>query len=120
MSYSARCYGIFAGLSGFVGVVLGAAAAHKAVDTYAADLLRQASLYQLIHSVMLFMICERAGLAARIARPFFAVGTILFCGGLAAKAMTGIASASHVVPFGGGCLMLGWIATAAIFLRRQN
>jgi uncharacterized membrane protein YgdD (TMEM256/DUF423 family) len=121
MDNGQKYYGIFAGLGGFFGVALGALAAHKAHDAYAAELLKQASTYTLIHSLTLLFVCKRPGKIICLACFLFALGILLFCGGLAVKALTGVATIGWLIPFGGGCLMSGWLAVAAAqFTRNEN
>jgi uncharacterized membrane protein YgdD (TMEM256/DUF423 family) len=121
MDNGQKYYGIFAGLGGFFGVLLGALAAHKAHDAYAADLLRQASYYALVHSLALLFICQRPGKIVCLACFLFAIGILLFCGGLSIKAITGAMAIGWLIPFGGTCLMLGWLAVAAApFTKSKN
>ena len=105
-------YGVFAGLGGFLGVLLGALAAHKAADAHAAELLRQASFYAIAHSLALLIICRNPGKAVCLACFLFTLGMLLFCGGLVVKALLGTSPISWLIPFGGGCLMAGWLAVA--------
>jgi uncharacterized membrane protein YgdD (TMEM256/DUF423 family) len=116
MQNGEKYYGVFAGLGGFLGVLLGALAAHKAADAHATDLLRQASYYAIAHSLALLFICRKPGKAVCLACFLFALGILLFCGGLACKALLGAMIIPWLIPFGGGCLMAGWLAVAASFL----
>src|SRR5271155_1404405 len=100
-------YGVYAGLGGFMGVLLGALAAHKATDAHAAELLRQASFYAIAHSLALLIVCQRPGKAVCLACFLFALGILLFCGGLAVKGFLGTLPISWMIPFGGSCLMAG-------------
>ena len=111
---------LLAGLCGFAGVVMGALAAHKAQDAYAEGLLRQASLYDLVHSAALLALAARSEKAARIACLFFFAGILLFCGGLAVKALIGQTVIAKLVPAGGTCLMLGWLSVAALAFRKSD
>jgi uncharacterized membrane protein YgdD (TMEM256/DUF423 family) len=119
MKKSQRLFEFFAALGGFAGVVIGALAAHKVQDSYAEGLLRLASFYALIHSVALLVLAPRSGKAAHLACLFFAVGILLFCGGLCVKALVGATFIAKLVPGGGTCLMLGWLATAVHALTRS-
>jgi uncharacterized membrane protein YgdD (TMEM256/DUF423 family) len=114
-------YGIFAGIAGFMGMVFGAMAAHKAQDAYSAALLGQASFYALIHSLALLHICRRPGHIITLACILFTFGMILFCGGLALKGFSAeFAFVSPIIPFGGGCLMMGWLTLTLAELTRKN
>jgi uncharacterized membrane protein YgdD (TMEM256/DUF423 family) len=114
---------IFAGLSGLLGVALGAGAAHalkRVLDERALALVETAVRYQLVHAAAL------VGLAALIMRPWpalqwvawaWAAGTVLFCGSLYLLAFTGVRAFAHVAPFGGLALILGWGLLAVLALR---
>ena len=114
---------VFAGLSGALGVALGAGAAHalrRLLDERALALVETAVRYQLIHAAAL------VGLAALMARPWpalhwvawaWAIGTVLFCGSLYLLAFTGVRAFAHVAPFGGAALILGWLLLAFFAFR---
>lgn len=114
---------IFAGLSGAIGVALGAGAAHglrRVLDERALALVETGVRYQLIHAAAL------VGLAALIVRPWpalawvawaWAAGTVLFCGALYLLAFTGLRPFAHVAPFGGAAFILGWALLAFLALR---
>lgn len=110
---------IFAGLSGALGVALGAGAAHglrRVLDERALALVETGVRYQLFHAVAML------GLAALMAaRPWpalawvawaWAAGTALFCGALYLLAFTGARGFAHVAPFGGFAFILGWALLA--------
>jgi uncharacterized membrane protein YgdD (TMEM256/DUF423 family) len=113
----------FAGVSGLLGVALGAGAAHglrRLLDERALALVETAVRYQLIHAAAL------VGLAALLARPWpalhwvawaWAAGTVLFCGSLYLLAFTGLRGFVHVAPLGGLAFILGWALLAIFALR---
>ena len=75
-----------------------------------------AQQYHVWHSLGLIVV----GLASsRAERPLawsarlLAIGTVLFSGSLYAMALTKMTWLGAVTPFGGACLILGWLALAA-------
>jgi len=120
MKSGQKYFELLAGLCGFAGVVMGALAAHKAQDPYAEGLLRQASLYDLVHCAALLVLAARQEKAARMACFLFIIGILLFCGGLAVKALIGQTIIAKLVPAGGTCLMMGWLSVAALAFRKEN
>ncbi len=101
-----------AALNGAVAVGMGAYAAHGLAEPSAAW-ARTASQYQAWHALGVLLLC-----ALPPARPFavarwaFLVGTVLFCGSLYALALGAPRGAASFAPFGGGTLILGWLAVA--------
>ena len=114
---------VFAGISGLIGVALGAGAAHalkRMLDERALALVETAVRYQLIHAAAL------VGLAALIVRPWpalqwvawaWALGTVLFCGSLYLLAFTGLRGFAPVAPLGGLAFIVGWGLLAFFALR---
>jgi len=108
---------LLAGLSGAVGVGMGAGAAHGFSTRLAPDALawvRTGAEYQLWHSVLLAAV----GLFGAHAKSFtaaallLAFGILIFCGSLYVMAFTGMRWLGAVTPFGGAGLIAGWIALA--------
>ena len=117
-----------AGIVGAAGVTLGAFAAHGLADKLAEDgftpedVLKKldtcdvAVRYHLTHAVALLALSaapsgwapKRRGLAAI----FFLLGLGMFCGVLYAQSIGGLKGFNLVVPIGGLCFILGWLATA--------
>lgn len=120
-SLSTRVFVVLAGLYGFCGVALGAMASHAAASPAAAEELRIAGLYALIHAPALLVISSRP--LARFS-PLqlggwaFAAGVLLFCGSLSMKAAFGWRAT--LAPFGGTLLMAGWLlAGFSAFVSRR-
>jgi uncharacterized membrane protein YgdD (TMEM256/DUF423 family) len=105
-------WGIVAGVSGFVAVVMGAVGAHAVADAHLAALVETASLYELIHAGVLLWLSGARGKYALAARWLFLGATLLFCGTLYLKALLGWDAAVRLAPFGGVCFMLGWLLIA--------
>lgn len=105
-----------AGLSGLIGVAMGAFAAHGVSDEAAAGWLRTGGQYQLLHSLAVFagfsLDPHARGRAARTAAWLFLAGVLLFSGSLYLMAFTGIRALGMVTPMGGVLLMAGWAALA--------
>jgi uncharacterized membrane protein YgdD (TMEM256/DUF423 family) len=112
MGFEQRKWGVVAGFNGFVAVVMGAVGAHAVADVHLATLVESASLYELIHAVALLWLCGQRGKFAPAARWFFLIGTVLFCGALYLKAMTGWDAIVRLAPFGGVSFMVGWLLIA--------
>ena len=114
-----------AGLAGLASVIAGALAAHLADEPHAAELLRTGALYGLVHAAVLIGLIgmaqgrePRRG-AAVVAGWSFAVGIVLFSGSLFALAAGAARWAGWVTPAGGLLLIVGWMALAALALRRH-
>ncbi len=101
---------MFAGLTGFLGLIIGAIAAHQAHTPQAAALLQEASLYALIHSALLIAVSQRNNNVSCLSCFLLAVGMLLFCGGITLRALAPIHFSLWLIPVGGGCLMFGWLA----------
>jgi uncharacterized membrane protein YgdD (TMEM256/DUF423 family) len=113
----ARFLLILAGLSGFLGVALGAFGAHALQDRLEPRMLEifeTGVRYHLIHALALF------GVALLLLRSpsgwfgasgwLFAAGILVFSGSLYVLALTGIRGFGAVTPIGGLSFLLGWIA----------
>lgn len=120
-----RLWLLIAGLGGAASVIAGAAAAHLADDQPTATLLRNGSLYGMVHAAALLALIgfaqgrePRRGLAT-VAGWFFALGIVLFSFGQFAHAATGLREFAYVVPFGGTAFILGWVLIALLAFRRR-
>jgi uncharacterized membrane protein YgdD (TMEM256/DUF423 family) len=104
-----------AAISGFLAVAFGAFGAHGLKTILAADGMLAAwqtgALYHLVHSVVLFALSQRAGVA-RLPFALFGIGIILFSGSLYAMAATNVQKLGIITPFGGLCVLGGWLALA--------
>ncbi|HEX3537456.1 MAG TPA: DUF423 domain-containing protein [Stellaceae bacterium] len=120
-----RIWLLVAGLGGLASVLAGAVAAHVAGDPHMAELLRTGALYGMVHAAALIAVIAlaqgrepRRG-AAAVAGTSFALGIVLFSGGLFALALGAPRWTGWVAPFGGASLMLGWAALAVLGFRRR-
>jgi uncharacterized membrane protein YgdD (TMEM256/DUF423 family) len=117
MQLIARQWGIVAGLSGFIAIVMGALGAHAVADAHLAALVETASLYQLIHALALLWLSGQQGKYLPVARWLFLIATMLFCGTLYLKALAGWDGAVRLAPFGGVGFMAGWLVIALAYCR---
>ena len=106
---------ISAAISGFLSVVLGAFGAHtlkSVLDDYGKSVYEKAVLYQMFHTIALFIVGILQHLAKDI--PFsiagwgFLIGILLFSGSLYLLAATGTKWFGAITPFGGVAFLFGW------------
>ncbi len=107
-------------LSGFVGVALGAFAAHGLKARLAPELLATFEIgvrYQMYHALALLGVawaCTRwPGGAALAAGWLFIAGTLVFSGSLYLLALTGTRWLGAITPMGGLAFLAGWLCLAA-------
>ena len=111
-----RLFYICAGVAGFLGVALGAFAAHALKASLSPDLLvvfETGVRYQMYH---VFALCAAAwGYARWPSRPFalagglFAAGIVVFSGSLYLLAFTGVRWLGAITPLGGLAFLAGWL-----------
>jgi len=108
-------------LFGLTGVAVGAVAAHALTVPHAAAIVERASLYQILHAIVLLVIASQPGRVAALARMAFMLGVVLFCGGIYLKYLANQSWAGALTPYGGTALMAGWLfAACAGFCRRDR
>lgn len=112
-------YGVLGALSGLIAVLAGAFGAHALrarLDAPMIQLFETAARYQMFHALALVAVWLAQARAARTPLAFagglFIAGTVLFSGSLYTLALTGVRAWGAVAPFGGMCLILGWLALA--------
>jgi uncharacterized membrane protein YgdD (TMEM256/DUF423 family) len=120
-----RLWLFIAGLGGAASVIAGAVAAHLSNDAATATLLRNGSLYGMVHAAALVGVVgfaqgrePRRGVAGVVGW-CFALGIVLFSLGQFAHAATGLRQFGWAVPFGGTAFILGWAALAILAMRRR-
>jgi uncharacterized membrane protein YgdD (TMEM256/DUF423 family) len=120
-----RLWLFIAGFGGAVSVAAGAVAAHLADDPATATLLRNGSLYGMVHAAALVAVIgfaqgrePRRG-AAVVAGWCFALGIVLFSLGQFAHAVSGLHQFALIVPVGGAAFILGWASLAILAFRRR-
>lgn len=103
---------IVSGISGFLAVGLGAFGAHGLKNTLPPDMMdiyKTGVLYHLIHSVVLLAISLNSSKRFYLSAVFFLAGIILFSFSLYCYAFTGVTAFAIITPFGGLCLLAGWL-----------
>jgi uncharacterized membrane protein YgdD (TMEM256/DUF423 family) len=102
--------------SGFVGVALGAFAAHALKARIAPEQLATFEVgvrYQLIHALALLAVAwahtRWPGRWVQVSGWLFIVGTLLFSGSLYALSLSSVRALGIVTPIGGIALLAGWL-----------
>jgi uncharacterized membrane protein YgdD (TMEM256/DUF423 family) len=112
----ARLWLLLSACAGFIGVALGAFAAHglksQLTPVYLA-VFQTGTHYQLIHALALFgvglLAVQRPSRLLNCAGALFTLGVVLFSGSLYALTLSGISALGMVTPFGGLALLAGWV-----------
>jgi len=104
-----------AAISGFLSVALGAFGAHtlkNVLDDYGKSIYQKAVLYQMFHTIALFVVGTLQHLVKdtpfSIAGWGFLIGILLFSGSLYLMATTGTKWLGAITPFGGVGFLFGW------------
>lgn len=109
---------LLAGLFGAAGVGAAAAAAHVGGGTN----LETASHFLLFNAVALAALAalalqlSRGGVLLKVGASAIALGTLLFSGDLASRALMDVKLLGGSAPFGGSLMILGWLMVAATAL----
>lgn len=119
---AARFFGAAGAMGLFLGVALGAFAAHELSGRLSTEMLgvfETGVRYQMYHSLALLAVAFFAdkGKLFRYAGVFYIVGIVLFSFSLYALAVTGIDGLGIITPFGGLSLLAGHILLLSGFLR---
>jgi uncharacterized membrane protein YgdD (TMEM256/DUF423 family) len=114
-----RLFFTIGSLSGFLGVGLGAFAAHALKSRLDADLLAIFEVgvrYQMYHAFALLAVawaCTRwPGAILTASGWLFVSGTVLFSGSLYALSLSGVRWLGAITPIGGLALLAGWLCLA--------
>ena len=106
---------ISAGISGFLSVGLGAFGAHSLkniLDEYGKSIYEKAVLYQMFHTLALFLVGVLYHLFKEtsffLAAWGFLIGIVLFSGSLYVLAITNVKWLGVITPFGGVAFLFGW------------
>jgi uncharacterized membrane protein YgdD (TMEM256/DUF423 family) len=110
---------IGAAAAGFLGVALGAFAAHALKTTLTPDMLavfETGVRYQMYHAFALFAAAWGSGRwqtrPFSIAGGLFAAGIVIFSGSLYLLAFTGLRWPGAITPLGGLAFLAGWLCLA--------
>lgn len=112
-------------LYGLIAVTLGAYAAHGLRQRLGERLLAVFETgvdYQAVHALALLftglmLLHTPESRWAALAGWLFLIGIVLFSGSLYLLAITGYSKLGIVTPFGGGILLLGWLALVVFAIR---
>jgi uncharacterized membrane protein YgdD (TMEM256/DUF423 family) len=106
---------ISAAISGLFSVGLGAFGAHSLkniLDEYRKSIYEKAVLYQMFHTLALFLIGVLCHLFKEISFSLsgwgFLIGILLFSGSLYVMAITGVKWLGAITPIGGVAFLFGW------------
>lgn len=112
----ARFWLLLSAFAGFIGVALGAFAAHGLKSRLTPEYLavfQTGTHYQLIHALALFgvglLALHMPGRLVNLAGGAFAVGILLFSGSLYLLTLSGIGKLGMITPFGGVAFLIGWL-----------
>jgi len=103
---------IIGGISGFLGVALGAFGAHVLEPKLSAEMINiynKGILYHLIHSVVILSIALTGKERFYKCALFFTIGIILFSFSLYLYATTQILTFALITPLGGLGFLVGWL-----------
>ena len=121
-----RTFLLIGSCAGFLGVALGAFAAHGLRGRLSAeslDVFETGARYQLYHALAILIVAIAAarfdGWGVRSAGWLFTLGIVLFSGSLYALALTGTRTFGAITPIGGLAFLAGWalLVWTAIALR---
>lgn len=114
-----RLFFILGSLSAFVGVALGAFAAHGLKSRLTPELVATFEVgvrYQLIHALALLAVAwahtRWPGAVLTAGGWLFVAGTLLFSGSLYVLCLSGARWLGAVTPFGGLAFLAGWLCLA--------
>ena len=86
----------------------GAVAAHAIRDPHAAEMVKTAALYALIHAAVL--VCwDGFGKTGNLAKGAITLGVLFFSGAIIVKYVLHISLIGDLAPAGGVLLMAGWL-----------
>ena len=114
-----RVFVTLGSVSAFIGVALGAFAAHGLKPHLAANLLATFEIgvrYQLYHALALLAVglayAQWPGRVLIASGHLFLAGTVLFSGSLYALSLSEMRWLGAITPFGGAAFLLGWACLA--------
>lgn len=113
---------LFAGIFGFLGVLLGAVGAHLLKDSLSPKdlaIFETAARYQIFHALAILAVSGKKGRFFRIATVLWIAGILVFSGSLYLIVATQVRTFGALAPIGGLALMAGWICVAAGAVKRR-
>jgi uncharacterized membrane protein YgdD (TMEM256/DUF423 family) len=110
-----RTFAVIGALMGFVGVALGAFAAHSLKTKLTVDMFSVWEVgvrYHFYHALGLFVVAwvsnQFPESRVAVAGWLFIAGIVLFSGSLYTMGLTGIRGLGVITPVGGVCFLVGW------------
>ena len=120
-------FGVLGAASGLIAVLAGAFGTHALrgrLDPGMLLVFDTAVRYQMFHALALVAVWLAEGRGRHVplvaAGALFASGTLLFSGSLYLLSLTGVRAWGVATPFGGVCLMAGWVSLAVAMARRRH
>jgi uncharacterized membrane protein YgdD (TMEM256/DUF423 family) len=114
-----RLFFTLGALSGFIGVALGAFAAHGLKSRLTPELLATFEIgvrYQMYHAFALLAVgwaqTRWPGTVLNVSGWLFVAGTVIFSGSLYMLSLSGQRWLGAIAPFGGAALLAGWLCLA--------
>jgi uncharacterized membrane protein YgdD (TMEM256/DUF423 family) len=104
-----------AAVLGFLGVALGAFGAHalkERLEGFGLDAYKTGVLYHLVHAPVVLALGAMDRGSVDLAAGLLTGGVVLFSGSLYAMAITRVRKLGIVTPFGGLCMLGGWVVVA--------
>lgn len=118
---------IFASISGFLAVALGAFGAHalKTVLSPAyIEIWHTAVLYQFIHTIAILALVALSPFVQTCWQKrsliFFSLGIVLFSGSLYMLTLLGLNNLGIITPIGGCCFLIAWICFAVAAIKNKQ
>ncbi len=114
---------IIGGISGFLGVALGAFGAHVLEPKLSAEMINiynKGILYHLIHSAAILSIAFAGNEKFYKSALFFTLGIILFSFTLYLYSITQILTFALITPLGGISFLIGWLLILIEGLKMKN
>lgn len=118
---------IFAAISGFIAVALGAFGAHALKTTLPAnyiDVWHTAVLYQFIHTLAILAVASLSAFLQTVWQKrsilFFMLGIVLFSGSLYILALVGLGTLGIITPIGGTCFLIAWLCLAVSIIKGKS
>jgi uncharacterized membrane protein YgdD (TMEM256/DUF423 family) len=113
----ARLLSLLTGLLGAGGIATAAMAAHGGYG----ETLKTASEFALLHAALaVALLCAPQSRLSLASAGIVLVGTILFCGDLALRALAARGLFPMAAPLGGLALMGGWLMTGIFLFHKQK